>query len=85
MGYPAETVLFMMGGMDGDLDSLLVDLEEIAFRTGNRIALLKHVADLLKGIGGCLFVGLYDVDPTRGLVSSVVWSGPVHLSIPYSQ
>ena len=59
-----------------DCDKLLMNLERIVSKAGDREASLSVVADLLKDSGGYRWVGLYDVDRVGGVVRNIVWSGP---------
>ena len=68
--------MFTMEPMTADHRKLLTELVEIVSNTGDRIASLRLVADLLKSSGGYRWVGLYDVDRMAGVVRNIVWSGP---------
>ena len=68
--------MFTMEPMTADHRKLLMELVEIVSNTGDRIASLRLVADLLKSSGGYRWVGLYDVDRMAGVVRNIVWSGP---------
>ena len=68
--------MFTMEPMTADHRKLLTELVKIVSNTGDRIASLRLVADLLKSSGGYRWVGLYDVDRMAGVVRNIVWSGP---------
>ena len=64
--------MFTMEPMTADHRKLLMELVEIVSNTGDRIASLRLVADLLKSSGGYRWVGLYDVDRMAGVVRNIV-------------
>jgi L-methionine (R)-S-oxide reductase len=59
-----------------DRTRLLKELQGIVSGPGTRHAALKKVAALIKAGGNHRWVGLYDVDHARGLVTNIVWAGP---------
>jgi len=59
-----------------DRTTLRKELKRIVSGGEPRRAALEKVAALIKESGNHRWVGLYDVDPTAGLVSNIVWSGP---------
>ena len=64
--------MFTMEPMIADHRKLLTELVRIVSNTGDRIASLRLVADLLKSSGGYRWVGLYDVDRMAGVVRNIV-------------
>jgi L-methionine (R)-S-oxide reductase len=57
-------------------DSALRELRRIVLSKGSRAQKLRQVAETLRASGGYRWVGLYDVERHRGVVSNVVWVGP---------
>ena len=68
--------MFTMEPMIADHRKLLTELVRIVSNTGDRIASLRLVADLLKSSGGYRWVGLYEVDRMARVVRNIVWSAP---------
>ena len=58
-------------------DRRLADkLRAILAQSSSRSAKAAHIAEAIRGDGPYRWVGLYDVDVERGLVSNIAWSGP---------
>ncbi|HEV2388642.1 MAG TPA: GAF domain-containing protein [Candidatus Acidoferrales bacterium] len=60
----------------GDVESLLLGLAACVSGPGTRTEKLRKAANALRQGGGYRWVGLYDVDHVRGVVSNMVWDGP---------
>ena len=69
--------MFTMDPMTADHRKLLTELVEIVSNTGDRIASLRFVADLLKSSGGYRWVGLYERRPNGrgGEKHRLEWTG----------
>ena len=64
-------------------DNILPDkLNEILRSNANRIAKAAQITETIGSSGGYRWVGLYDVDLTRALVSNIAWSGPAAPAYP---
>jgi L-methionine (R)-S-oxide reductase len=50
--------------------------EEILAQTASREAKASRITEAIRAEGAYRWVGLYDVDFARGLVSNIAWSGP---------
>ena len=57
-------------------DACVSRLRSIVAAPGDRTRRARRVAEVMREARGFRWVGLYDVDPTAGLVSNIVWSGP---------
>ena len=55
---------------------LLVTLKNILEQNINRGAKAARIAEAIRVEGPYRWVGIYDVDIERGLVSNIAWSGP---------
>jgi putative methionine-R-sulfoxide reductase with GAF domain len=55
---------------------LLVTLRNILAQNISRDAKAERIAEAIRVEGSYRWVGIYDVDVERGLVSNVAWSGP---------
>ena len=58
------------------LEVLLERLDAILEADSTRAAKALQMAEEIREDGGHRWVGLYDVDRERGLVSNIAWSGP---------
>jgi GAF domain-containing protein len=56
--------------------SLLDRLREVLATDANRTTKAARIAEAIRVAGAHRWVGVYDVDMGRGLVSNVAWSGP---------
>lgn len=56
--------------------SLLVKIKAILAQNITRVAKAKQMAAAIRTEGAYRWVGLYDVDLQKGLVSNIAWSGP---------
>jgi GAF domain-containing protein len=65
-----------MANVIANREQLLADLQHIVSAAGHRTASLQNVADMLRDAGNFRWVGLYDVNHARGMVTNIVWSGP---------
>jgi L-methionine (R)-S-oxide reductase len=52
------------------------DLRRIFATPADRITKAKRAAETIRTAGAYRWVGIYDVDVRRGLVSNIAWSGP---------
>src|SRR5215470_15355976 len=59
-----------------ELARLLERLDTILEGDSTRSAKALQVAEAIRKEGDYRWVGLYDVDHARGLVSNIAWSGP---------
>ena len=57
-------------------EALLSQISEIVAKLGPRMERLQQVAAALRQSAGYRWVGLYDVDASRGEVRNLVWDGP---------
>jgi L-methionine (R)-S-oxide reductase len=57
-------------------ETLLSRISEIVAKQGTRLDRLQWVAAMLRESAGYRWVGLYDVDSTKGEVGNLVWDGP---------
>jgi putative methionine-R-sulfoxide reductase with GAF domain len=58
------------------MDTLLDKLKDIAGRKMRREARAGLLAEAIREEGAYRWVGIYDVDVERGVVSNLAWSGP---------
>lgn len=56
--------------------SLQETLGKILSVDGDRRAIATHIAEAIRVYGNYRWVGVYDVDLSRGLVSNLAWRGP---------
>ena len=68
--------------MSTNSEPLLSRLSEIVIASGPRLERLEKVASVLRGSTGNGWVGLYEVDFTRGEVRNLVWDGPAGPGYP---
>jgi putative methionine-R-sulfoxide reductase with GAF domain len=54
----------------------LSELRGIAARPGDRARTAQQLADVIRRASNVRWVGIYDVDLRRGIVSNIAWSGP---------
>jgi len=59
-----------------DRESLIPALLPWVTGPGPRIEKLRKIAAAIRARGGYRWVGLYDIDRSRGLVRNLVWDGP---------
>jgi putative methionine-R-sulfoxide reductase with GAF domain len=57
-------------------NSLLSELNDHVSSGGMRIEALRRIAKAVRQSGGHRWVGLYDVNHDRGVVTNLVWDGP---------
>jgi L-methionine (R)-S-oxide reductase len=57
-------------------------LNEIFAAKADRAIQAAQITEAIRIEGGYRWVGLYDVDITRGLVSNIAWSGPAAPAYP---
>lgn len=55
---------------------MLSELEQVVSGPGSRLEKLRKIARTIRSRGGYRWVGLYEVDRSRGLVKNLVWDGP---------
>src|SRR5207245_3282539 len=67
---------------DIDPEALLSQISEIVAKRGPRLERLQQVAATLRQSAGYRWVGLYDVDASRGEVRNLVWDGPAAPEYP---
>ena len=63
-------------------EALLSQISEIVAKWGPRLERLQQVAAALRQSAGYRWVGLYDVDASRGEVRNLVWDGPAAPEYP---
>ena len=63
-------------------EALLSQIPEIVAKWGPRLERLQQVAVALRQSAGYRWVGLYDVDASRGEVRNLVWDGPAAPEYP---
>lgn len=63
-------------------EALLSQISEIVAKWGPRMERLQQVAATLRQSAGYRWVGLYDVDASRGEVRNLVWDGPAAPEYP---
>ena len=68
--------------MSTNPEPLLARLSEIVTESGPRLDRLGKVASVLRAVTGNRWVGLYEVDFTRGEVRNLVWDGPAGPEYP---
>lgn len=56
--------------------SLTQTLDKILALPEDRQAVAAHITKAIRDYGNYRWVGLYDVDLARGLVSNIAWTGP---------
>ena len=61
---------------DMNAEALLSQISQIVAKLGPRMERLQQVAAALRQSAGYRWVGLYDVDASRGEVRNLVWDGP---------
>lgn len=69
-------------------DSLPENLIAVLARDLSRKARAERIAETIRSAGAYRWVGIYDVDHQRGMVSNVAWSGaaaPAYPVFPISQ
>jgi GAF domain-containing protein len=67
---------------------LLNQLRDILALSADRATKAKQIAEAIRVAGPYRWVGIYDVDVQRGLVSNISWSGPcgpAHPTFPITQ
>jgi L-methionine (R)-S-oxide reductase len=52
------------------------ELQEILALNEDRVTKAKRIAEKIREVGACRWVGIYDVNIRSGLVSNIAWSGP---------
>jgi GAF domain-containing protein len=57
-------------------NKLLDELREILAAHTDRATKAARITEAIRAAGSYRWVGLYDVDMQRGLVSNIAWSGP---------
>jgi L-methionine (R)-S-oxide reductase len=67
---------------DMNPEALLSQISEIVAKWGPRMERLQQVAATLRQSAGYRWVGLYDVDASRGEVRNLVWDGPAAPEYP---
>jgi L-methionine (R)-S-oxide reductase len=55
---------------------LLNTLKNILAQNADGVDKAKRIAETIRSVGAYRWVGIYEVDIERGLVSNVAWSGP---------
>jgi L-methionine (R)-S-oxide reductase len=65
-----------------DDTTLPAKLSEILASKADRAVKAAQIAEAIRTAGCYRWVGLYDVDHTRGLVSNIAWSGPAAPAYP---
>jgi L-methionine (R)-S-oxide reductase len=63
-------------------EALLSQISEIVAKWGPRLERLQQVAAALRQSAGYRWVGLYEVDASRGEVRNLVWDGPAAPEYP---
>ena len=71
-----------------DIASVLSELRQLVAGPEPRLEKLRKIAGTIRARGGYRWVGLYEVDRSRGLVKNLVWDGPdvpVHPVFPVTK
>lgn len=63
-------------------NQLLDELREILAANADRTTKAARITQAIRAAGSYRWVGFYDVDMQRGLVSNIAWSGPAAPAFP---